>query len=133
MAAEQPEKAYRPLPAELSLAEIICMRNSRKVARDNTVKYRWRVLQLLPGSDRPSYADLRVDVLERADGELMLRYQGQAVDFQEGEPSSSSLWGATNPISFGPEPQPIVSDTTNGHLNGGQRALLDTLEPTNEE
>ena len=31
-------------------------------------KYHWRVLQLLPGAERPSYAGLRVDVLERADG-----------------------------------------------------------------
>ena len=35
------------------------------MARDNTVKYQWRVLQLLPEAERPSYAGLRVDVLER--------------------------------------------------------------------
>ena len=40
----------------------------------------------------PSYVGLRVDILERADGELMLRYQGEAVDFQEGLPPSSALW-----------------------------------------
>ena len=68
-----------------------------KVARDNTVKYQWRVLQLLPGAERPSYAGLRVEVLERADGELMLRYQGKVVDFQEGPPPSSALWGAQAP------------------------------------
>ena len=84
VAAEQPETAYRPLPDELSLTETICLRDTRKVARDNTVKYQWRVLQLLPGAERPSYAGLRVEVLERADGELMIRYQGEAVDFQEG-------------------------------------------------
>ncbi len=44
VAAEQPEKAYRPVPAELSLTETICLRHTRKVARDNTVKYHWRVL-----------------------------------------------------------------------------------------
>ena len=78
MAAEQPEQAYRPVPADLSLTETICIHHTRKVAPDNTVKYQWRVLQLLPGAERPSYAGLRVDVLERADGELMLRYQGEA-------------------------------------------------------
>ena len=76
--------AYRPVPAQLSLTEAICIKDTRKVARDNTVKYHWRVLQLLPGAERPSYAGLRVDVLERADGELMIRYQGEAVDYQEG-------------------------------------------------
>ena len=73
--AEQPETAYRPVPAELSLTETICIKDTRKVARDNTVKYHWRVLQLLPGAERPSYAGLRVDVLERADKELMIRYR----------------------------------------------------------
>ena len=68
IAAEHPETAYRPVPAELSLTETICIKDSRKVARDNTVKYHWRVLQLLPRAERPSYAGLRVDVLERADG-----------------------------------------------------------------
>ena len=56
------------MPDELSLTETICIKDSRKVARDNTVKYQWRVLQLLPGEERPSYAGLRVDVMERADG-----------------------------------------------------------------
>ena len=88
VAAEHPETAYRPVPAELSLTETICLKDTRKVARDNTVKYQWRVLQLLPGSERPSYAGL--NVLERADGELMIRYQGEAVDFQEGPPPSSA-------------------------------------------
>ena len=41
VAAEQPETAYRPVPAELSLTETICIKDTRKVARDNTVKYHW--------------------------------------------------------------------------------------------
>ena len=84
VAAEQPQTAYRPVPDGLSLIETICLKDTRKVARDNTVKYQWRVLQLLPGEERPSYAGLRVDVLERADGDLMIRYEREAVDFQEG-------------------------------------------------
>ena len=99
VAAEHPETAYRPVPDELSLSEAICIRDTRKVARDNTVKYHWRILQLLPGTERPSYAGLRVDVLERADGELLIRYQGEAVDFQEAPSPSSALWGAASACS----------------------------------
>ena len=44
VAAEHPEMAYRPVPAELSLTETICIKDTRKVVRDNTVKYHWRVL-----------------------------------------------------------------------------------------
>ena len=90
VAAEQQERAYRPVPTELSLTEAICLKHTRKVARDNTVKYQWRVLQLLPGMDRPSYAGLQAEVLERADGELMISYHGETVDFQE-SPQSSGL------------------------------------------
>ena len=64
------------------------------MARDNTVKYHWRVLQLLPEAERPSYAGLRAEVLERADGDLLIRYHGEAADIQEGTPPSSALWGA---------------------------------------
>ena len=52
-----------------------------------------RVLQLLPGAERPSYAGLHVEVLERADADPVIRYQGETVDFQEGDPPASSLWG----------------------------------------
>ena len=93
VAAEQPETAYRPVPEDLSLAETVSIKHTRKVARDNTVHYQWRVLQLLPGAERPSYAGLQVEVLERADGELIIRYRGETVDFQEGEPPASALWG----------------------------------------
>ena len=73
VAAEQPEKAYRAVPADLNLTETISIRRTRKVARDNAVNYQWRVLQLLPGAQRPSYAGLRVEVLERAYGEQRQR------------------------------------------------------------
>ena len=133
VAAEQHEKAYRSVPAKLSLTETISLRHIRKVARDNTIKYRWRILQLLPGTDRPSYAGLKVEVLERADGQLMIRYRGEIVDFQESPQPLSSLWGATSPSPLRPELQLIANDHTNGHLNQAQRTLLDSLESTDEE
>ena len=114
------------MPAELSLTETICIKDTRKVARDNTVKYHWRVLQLLPGEERPSYADLRVDVLERADGELMVRYQGEAVEFQEGPPSSSALWGADSGCSPGLELQEATDGVVHSHLNVAQRERVST-------
>ena len=132
VAAEQPETAYRPVPAELSLTETVCLRDSRKVARDNTVKYQWRVLQLLPEAERPSYAGLRVDVLERADGELMIRYHGEAVDFQEGPPPSWALWGADSGCSHGPGLQEATGGVAHSHLNAAQRERLSTLESTGE-
>ena len=133
VAAEHPETAYRPVPAELSLTETICLKDTRKVARDNTVKYQWRVLQLLPEAERPSYAGLRVDVLERADGELMIRYQGEAVDFQEGPPPSSALWGTDSGCSPDPGLQEATDGVAHSHLNVAQRERLSTLESAGKE
>ena len=133
VAAEQPETAYRPVPAELSLTETICLKDTRKVARDNTVKYQWRVLQLLPGEERPSYAGLRVDVMERVDGELMVRYQGEAVDFQEGPPPSSALWGADSGCSPDPGLQEATDGVAHSHLNVAQRERLYILESAAQE
>ena len=131
VAVEHPETAYRPVSDDLSLTETICLKDTRKVARDNTVQYLWRVVQLFPGEERPSYAGLRVEVLERADGELMIRYQGDTVDFQDGPPLSSALWGAASACSPGPEPQGVADGVVNSHLNEAQRELLSALEPVN--
>ena len=62
--AQHPEAAYRPLGPRVCLDTALCFRHSRRVARDNTVKYRWRTLQLLPGTERRSYAGAVADVLE---------------------------------------------------------------------
>ena len=132
VAAEQPEHAYRPVPADLALTETICLKHTRKVGRDNTVKYHWRVLQLLPGMERPSYAGLQVEVLERADGELMIRYHGETVDFQESSQPLSSLWGEVDPRSLDSEPQQVADGKANGHLNQAQLELLAALESSHE-
>ena len=132
VAAEQPERAYRPVPAELSLTETISLKHTRKVARDNTVRFQWRVLQLLPGMDRPSYASLQVEVLERADAPADDQLSRRDRRFSGIAPALSSLWGATNPRSLGSQLQSISDDPGNGHLNHAQRTLLDSLQPTDE-
>ena len=133
VAAEHPETAYRPVPDDLSLTETVSIHHTRKVARDNTVKYQWRVLQLLPGAERPSNAGLQVEVMERADGELLIRYQGEVVDFQEEALRTTTLWGdgsGTFPTGEGPE---AAGELTSGHLDRDQRKLLAALESSVEK
>ena len=132
VAAEQPETAYRPVPEEMSLTETVSIRHTRKVARDNTVRYQWRVLQLLPGAERPSYAGLRVEVLERADGELIIKYQGETVEFQEGEPPASARWGEGTGRFPDLEQSVAADDQAAGHLDETQRKLLADLESSVE-
>ena len=81
--ARHPEAAYRPLGPGVRLDRVLCFRHRRRMARDNTVKYRWRTLQLLPGTERRSYAGAGVDVLEGLDGQLAVRYQGESIASQE--------------------------------------------------
>ena len=92
------------------------------------MKFQWRVLQLLPGMDRPSYAGLRVEVLERADGELLIRYQGEVVDFQEAAPPSAALWGEGSGSFPSPEGSEVADGAANGHLDDDQRKLLAGLD-----
>jgi len=86
--------AYRPLPSEMDLADVLCFKHRRKVARDNTVKYQWRTLQLLPDQDRRSYAGRTVEVWERLDGDLTVLYEDQEIATQEAPPRASVLRGS---------------------------------------
>ena len=104
------------------------IQHTRKFARDNTVHYQWRVLHLLPGAERPSYTGLQVEVLERADGELMIKYQGDTVEFQAGHPPASALWGEGTGRSSIPEKSEAADDQTGSHLDETQRKLLADLE-----
>ena len=92
--AAEPAVAYRPLDRALPLASILGFRHPRSVARDNTVKYRWRTLQLLPGRERTSYAGAQVEVRERPGGELSVLHQGATIASREAPPRAGVLRAA---------------------------------------
>ena len=83
VSAVESELAYRTVDEGKCLDRTLCFRHSRKVARDNTVKYQRSTLQLLPSTERPTYAGLRVDVLEMPTGELVIEHEGQLIPSQE--------------------------------------------------
>ena len=89
--ARHPQVAYRPLGSGVCLDTALCFRHSRRVARDNTVKYRWRTLQLLPGTERRSYAGAVVDMLEGLDGQLAVLHRGRIIPSQEAPPRPGIL------------------------------------------
>jgi len=57
----QPGSAYRPPEPGICLEGVLCFKYQRTVAKDNTVRFGGHTLQLLPGSDRLSYAHARVE------------------------------------------------------------------------
>ena len=86
MAPVQPGNAYRTLDPGLNLENVLCFKHSRRVARDNTVKYDSQLIQLLPSLERPSYAGARVEVIEQTDGRLQIACQGEIVPSQLAPP-----------------------------------------------
>ena len=111
--AQQDQVACRSLDSSLHLERILCFKHVRQVARDNTVKYQLRTLQLLPAQDRPSYASVKVEVLEQSDAQLMVQHEGAVIAHQEAPPKAGALRAAqggsgsnsrTGPSGQEPEP-----------------------------
>jgi len=96
--AAQPGQAYRPLSPELDPDGILCIKERRRVARDNTVQYRQRTLQLFPDADRISYAGAYVEIQERLDGQILACYQEKILTPQDAPPLAATLRTQANNI-----------------------------------
>lgn len=126
---EQPDSSYRPLDPGLTLAEILCFKHSREVARDNTVKYNWRALQLLPGEGRPSYAGAKVEVLELPDGSLRLQHEGKTIPAKEAPKSPGALRATSGFLAPTPEIGGIVYRLVKNRLTQPQLRKLASMDP----
>ena len=102
VSAPESEVAYRPVDKEKCLDRVLCFRHSRKVAKGNTVRYRRSTLQLLPGMERPTYAGVKVDVLEGLNGQLIVEHEGQLIPSQEAPPRPNILRGVNGYPSHAP-------------------------------
>ena len=125
--ARESEVAYRAVNEEMCLERILCFKYRRRVARDNTVRYRWRTLQLLPGTDRPTYAGAAVNVLEGLDGRLAVQHEERIVPSQEAPPRPSVLRGFAKRTTH----SPIINQPTNG-LGTKWAAKLPTLDTNHD-
>jgi len=108
--AAQPGQAYRPISLEMDLEGILCVKERRRVARDNTVQYRQRTLQLFPDADRTSYAGAYVEIQERLDGQILACYKGKLLTPQDAPPLAATLRAQAKDIPDYPalwkEPKP---------------------------
>jgi transposase len=89
--AAQLESAYRPVEQGKDINCNLCLKEWRRVGKDNTVQYHGQTLQLFPGKGRRSYARTRVEVQERLDGRLIAFYEGELLTPQEAPPLATSL------------------------------------------
>jgi len=127
--AELAETAYRLWCSPQPLEEILCFKHPRKVARDNTVKYQWHTLQLLPGAERPSYAGVQVEVLEHSDGRLQVHHEGEIIPTRPSPPRSGALRASHGALAPTPEISRIVKRLGNHRLSQPQLRNLANLEP----
>jgi len=96
--AAQPGKAYRPISPGTDTDGILCLKERRRVARDNTVQYRQRNLQLFPDADKVSYTGAYVEVQERLDGQILACYKGKLLTPQDAPPLAATLRTQANDI-----------------------------------
>jgi len=108
--ASQTGQAYRPISLEMDLEGILCFKERRRVARDNTVQYRQRNLQLFPDADKLSYAGAHVEIQERLDGRILACYKGKILTPQDAPPLAATLRAKAKDIPYHPalwkEPKP---------------------------
>ena len=108
--AAQPGQAYRPINPGMNTDGILCIKERRRVARDNTVQYRRHTLQLFPDADKVSYAGAYVEIQERLDGQILACYQEKILTPQDAPPLATTLRAQANVVASHPalwkEPPP---------------------------
>ena len=114
--AQCSQPAFRSLQPDLCLEQVLCFKHRRRVARDNTVKFQKRTLQLLPSLEHPSYAGAQVVILQGLDGRLSVQHDGRIIAAQEAPPSPGTLRKPegtlpTAPVSI---PDPGLPSTASG-------------------
>jgi transposase len=74
---------HHRVPADVTLDEVLCHKESRVVGQDWCVQYAGRILQIDKQHASLVLAGRRIDVLEQPGDTLQLRYQRQALAFRE--------------------------------------------------
>jgi len=76
---DDPKKVYRRMEAGKSYDPVFCFKYSRVAARDNTVVFGRRIVQIPRGPGGRSYSGCKVEVQHRFDDSLHVYYEGQCI------------------------------------------------------
>ena len=87
-----------------------------------------RTLQLIPAQNRPSYAGVKVEVLEQSDGQLMVQHEGKVIAHQEAPPKAGALRAAQGVLAPTPEQAQVVRNLSQHGLTRLQLQRLAALE-----
>jgi transposase len=88
--AAQPGRAYRQTDG-IDLEQVFCFKHKRVVGLDNVVRFERARLQILPSSERQSYARAAVEVHEQLDGGLKVCYQGRYLHTCTAPPEATTM------------------------------------------
>lgn len=113
--AADPEPCYRPLDPGMDLGALLCFKERRRVAKDNTVQYHGQTLQIFPGPERRTYARAHVEVQERLDGRLLVCYQGKILTPGEAPPLAATLRALAS------ESEPGIPETTDEEIKANKQ------------
>jgi transposase len=116
--AADPEPSYRPLEPDMDIDAMLCFKERRRVARDNTVQYHGQTLQIFPGPERRTYARAHVEVQDRLDGRLMVCYRGKVLTPGEAPPLAATLRALA---ATRPEDEPEIPDTIDEETKTNKR------------
>lgn len=86
--AAQPGSAFRPWPGGLHPFDVLCLKHTRRVAKDNTLSLYGFKLQLPPSSQRQSFARCTVELHHHLDGTLSVHYHQQRIATFQPDPAS---------------------------------------------
>jgi transposase len=129
--AEHEGTAFVPL-LDFDLGEVLCIHEERVVDKDNTVKYKGKVVQILDNAHRFSYAKCKVTVHEYPDGSVSIFHGPRKLDSQvllekaDKDEDFTDEFIAYDPILVceNAEREVTASPSTNlGYRHGAQVAL----------
>lgn len=79
VAPRKSEPVFREAPSSPHLDRILCLKETRTVAKDHTVSFEGLVLQILPGKKYWSIARQKVQVLQLRNGSVEIVHKGHTV------------------------------------------------------
>jgi transposase len=79
VAPANPNPAWRPIPKNIDLMQILCIKEQRTVANDNTVSYNGTTFQIPKSNIRSSFAKAKVEVRELINENIHIGYKNQTI------------------------------------------------------
>ena len=77
---------FRPLPGDIRLEDIFCLRFERKVKADNTFSFEGKIYQIRKNEERISYAKAKVDVRITLSSKLKVFYKNREIGCYDYKP-----------------------------------------------